>query len=52
MPEEYVFRVRVSKTSHGLLCIYIPKRLSERMRHLHRRKVIVRVTVPDDEEAR
>ncbi|RLF02479.1 MAG: hypothetical protein DRK00_09985, partial [Thermoprotei archaeon] len=47
MPEEYVFHARISRTSHGLLCIYIPKELSERMRHLHRRRVIVRVTVPD-----
>ena len=47
MPEEYVFRARISKTSHGLLCIYIPKELSGRMKHLHRREVIVRVTVPD-----
>ena len=31
MPEEYVFHARVSKTSHGLLCIYIPKELSVRM---------------------
>ena len=31
MPEEYVFHARASKTSHGLLCIYIPKELSVRM---------------------
>ena len=42
-----MFHARVSKTSHGLLCIYIPKELSERMRHLHGRLVVVRVTVPD-----
>ena len=47
MPEEYVFHARISKTSHGLFCIYIPKELSEKMRHLHRRLVVVRVTVPD-----
>jgi hypothetical protein len=47
MPEEYVFHARVSKSSHGLLCIYIPKELSEKMRHLHGRLVVVRVTVPD-----
>jgi hypothetical protein len=47
MPEEYVFHARVSKTSHGLLCIYIPKELSVRMRHLHGRWVVIRVTVPD-----
>ena len=47
MPEEYVFLARISKSSHGLLCIYIPKRLSEKMRHLHKREVVVRVTVPD-----
>jgi len=47
VPEEYVFRARISKTSHGLLCIYIPKELSEKMKHLHRREVVVRVTVPD-----
>jgi hypothetical protein len=47
MPEEYVFHARVSKTSHGLLCIYIPKELSVRMGHLHGRWVVIRVTVPD-----
>lgn len=47
MPEEYVFHARISRASHGLLCIYVPKELSERLRHLHRREVIVRVTVPD-----
>lgn len=47
MPEEYVFHARISKTSHELLCIYIPKELSEKMKHLHRRLVVVRVTVPD-----
>jgi len=47
VPEEYVFHARISKTSHGLFCIYIPKELSEKMRHLHRRLVVVRVTVPD-----
>lgn len=48
MPEEYVFHARISRSSHGLLCIYIPKELSERMKHLYRREVIVRVTVPDE----
>jgi hypothetical protein len=47
MPEEYVFHARVSKSSHGLLCIYIPKELSEKMRHLHGKQAVVRVTVPD-----
>jgi hypothetical protein len=48
MPEEYVFHARISKSSHGLLCIYIPKKLSARMGHLHGREVIIRVTVPDE----
>ncbi|MEL9941146.1 MULTISPECIES: hypothetical protein [Thermoprotei] len=48
MPEEYVFHARVSKTSHGLLCIYIPKELSSKIQHLHRKEAIVRVTVPDE----
>ncbi|MEM3960178.1 MAG: hypothetical protein QW200_07665 [Ignisphaera sp.] len=48
MPEEYVFHARISKTSHGLLCIYIPKELSLKMQHLHRKEVIVRITVPDE----
>ena len=48
MPEEYVFHARISRSSHGLLCIYIPKELSGRMAHLYRREVIVRVTVPDE----
>jgi hypothetical protein len=48
LPEEYVFHAKISKTSHGLLCIYIPKDLSQKMRHLHKREVIVRVTVPDE----
>ncbi len=47
MPEEYVFHARISKTGHELLCIYIPRELSEKMRHLHRKEVIIRVTVPD-----
>jgi len=47
MPEEYVFRAKISRASHGLLCIYIPKGLSEKMKHLHRKEVIVRVTLPD-----
>jgi hypothetical protein len=46
--EEYVFHARISRTSHGLLCIYIPKRLSVKMMHLHGREVIIRVTVPDE----
>ncbi|MEM4571049.1 MAG: hypothetical protein QXE66_07060 [Desulfurococcaceae archaeon] len=37
---------RSSRTSHGLLCIYISKHLSERIKHLYRREVVVRVTVP------
>ena len=47
MPEEYVFHAKISRASHGLLCIYIPKGLSEKMKHLHRKEVIVRVTLPD-----
>ena len=47
VPEEYVFHAKISRTSHGLLCIYIPKELSEKMKLLHKREVIVRVTVPD-----
>ena len=47
MPEEYVFHAKISRASHGLLCIYIPKGLGEKMKHLHRKEVIVRVTLPD-----
>ncbi|MEM3449332.1 MAG: hypothetical protein QXP38_10740 [Nitrososphaerota archaeon] len=31
-------------TSHGLLCIYIPKHLSERMKHLHKKEIIMCVS--------
>ncbi|BDR92907.1 hypothetical protein [Vulcanisaeta souniana] len=48
MPEEYVFHARISRTGHGLLCIYIPRELSSKMQHLYRREVIIRVTVPDE----
>ena len=43
-----MFHARISRSSHGLLCIYIPKELSERMKHLYKREVIIRVKVPDE----
>lgn len=46
--EEYVFHACISKTGHGLLYIYVPKELSEKMKHLHKREAIVRVTLPDE----
>ena len=44
--EEYVFRARISKTGHTLLCIYTLKEPGEKMKNLHRREVIMHVIVP------
>ncbi len=45
--EQYVFHAKISKGSGKKLCIYIPKEIEDKMRHLHGQKVIVIVIKSD-----
>lgn len=45
--EQYVFHAKISKGSGKKLCIYIPKDIEEKIRHLHGQEVVVIVIKPD-----
>ena len=45
--EQYVFHAKISKGSGRKLCIYIPKEVEDKIRHLHGREVIIVVIKPD-----
>ena len=45
--EQYVFHAKISKGSGKKLCIYIPREVEDKMRHLHGHEVIVIVIKSD-----
>jgi hypothetical protein len=45
--EQYVFHAKISKGSGKKLCIYIPKDIEKKIKHLHGEEVIVVVIRPD-----